>query len=200
MVDSGPNSDGEAATHDLVGSPCAETPCLEPVALADLAKDRPARDVSLGQPRIERRNGAQHAALGDRDRVAVAFLIGFGHPELNDDALADVPNVLNVDPHQLGAAERAGEPEQDQGAVPQVSRGGGRDWVDHLLDDVGRSRWLLLGRRPEIAIDAGQGFLDHIGVGGWLEAAPAVGVGDCSLAAANGRCFQAGVGQGGEIG
>jgi hypothetical protein len=98
-------------------------------------------------------------------------------------------DMLDINADQLGAAERAGEAEQDQGAVPQVSRGAGRDALDDALHDVGRSRWLLLGRRPETAIDAGQGLPDHIGVRGRLEAAPTVGVGDCSLAAANGRCL-----------
>jgi hypothetical protein len=74
--------------------------------------------------------------------VAVPFLVGFAAADSNPEALGRFLDVLDIQGHQLGAAEGAGKADEQEGAVPNACQPAVRQRC-HCDDPLG-GRWRLL--------------------------------------------------------
>jgi hypothetical protein len=138
----------------------------------DSPEDRTVGDAGGGEPGIQRAHRAQlgpAVGQGDDDGVRLRSL---GLRDRQPQSTVGLLQPLEPDGRQLRAAQRAGEADQQQGAVALAAQivGNGRQ---ELLDDRDRGGDLLLrrlafGRR--VAADAGDGF-GHAGIVGRHRAA-----------------------------
>jgi hypothetical protein len=89
----------------------------------DAPEERPLLDARGGPPRLERADGADVGvrAEGDGYVGAGAELVGLRALHPHEHAAGGVDGqVGDVEGDEFRAAERAAEPHEDQGAVPQA--------------------------------------------------------------------------------
>ena len=58
-------------------------------------------------------------AAGDGELDALALLLGLASADRQPQAGRDLADIVDVEPHPLGAAQSAGEAQQEQGAIAQ---------------------------------------------------------------------------------
>ena len=106
-----------------------------------------------------------------------------GAAEVQCQALGAVLQVPDVEGHQLGAAEGAHEPDQQQRPIPAPGQGVGRAGRHQPQHVGGQQRRLLVGGHALGAPDTGQHQAHRFVLGGGEQPGPAVGLGDAHGAA-----------------
>ena len=178
----------------------------------DRAEQRAVDDAGVVEPGPDRgyRAGVGMDAEGHADRAALALLVGLGAGEPDPDALvAELDPAVagriarrlarpGVETDQLGAAQRRGEAEQQQGAVAPAGGGVGQSG-EHGQDVGADRRSFRCFRGADHAADAAPDLADG-GVSG-VEGMPGdpVGLADGGEAALQGGRLVAGLGQLGQV-
>ena len=131
----------------------------DPAALPHRPEHRPRLDAGDGQPMLQRRHRAEpHAAVGNGDHLPRPFLVGLGFSNRHPQAIGHERQVGDRQRHQLRAAERAGEAQQQQRPVAPAVQGV-RTAAHHFLDDIGGGGFFLDWGCAFRPADAFQGVL-----------------------------------------
>jgi hypothetical protein len=107
---------GDAAVGEAIGG--------ELVVLVDAAEQSASGDsggIAPGAQRAERA-GVGVLAEGDADLVADALLVGLAAAQPQPQAIGGLEGVLGVERAELGAAQAAGETEEEESAVAPPAR------------------------------------------------------------------------------
>src|SRR5579871_576946 len=135
--------------------------------------------------------------IGDADRLALAFGVGLGSRDGDDQTLVLKPDVLAAEGYQFAAAEGAGESHEQEGAVAQGAEVFGPGFGgEHLAQEVRGNRVLAVLGGAFYSTDAGQDRAHELVLGGIGESGELMGLGDGGQVALNGVGFQAAGGVG----
>src|SRR5262249_20225693 len=107
--------------RDIAGG---ETPIRDALRalVEDTTEDSALGDPGSVEPRSQRGDRARDLATRDRHHAAEAFLVGLGAANSYPQAFGRLFEVLDVERHNLGAAEGAREPYQNDGAVAERAK------------------------------------------------------------------------------
>jgi hypothetical protein len=110
---------GTRLLDPLCRCPAADPSRVEAAVAVDV-KDRALRDVSSVEPRPQRPHRARGwvRAVREPDRRALALLIRLRVADRHNQAVVGPVHVGDVEGDELAAAERASEPNHEQGPVP----------------------------------------------------------------------------------
>lgn len=134
------------------------------------AKEGAALDVRRRFPSLERPQGAGRLfpALRNPDGPSLRFLVGLRAPDPHNQPVARFLDIGDIKGHQLGAAKRPAEAEQQQRAIAlaeQAIRQLGQD----LLQVVGQHGSLALRADPEFPAQPGEKLFHRPGARGRVE-------------------------------
>jgi hypothetical protein len=164
----------------------------------DGAEHRAVVGAQRRQPGLQgaHRAGSRCRPIRNPHAPSLPFLVGLGAADVYDQARGIERQVGHVQAHQLGAAEGAGEANQQQSPVPHVQDPAGVEGREQRAQVRGGQRTLAGLRGAFAAADAGHQFADHEVGGGGFETRCLVRLGDGGDAPGQ-RADLGGLGEGG---
>jgi hypothetical protein len=108
--------------HDPGDRAIAEAPGQLPAVAVHRADESRPRDRARREPGPDRahRAGRRRRAERDADVAPLALLVRLRPADGDDQAVGRLPHVGDVEPDQLGAADGAGEAEQQERPIPDT--------------------------------------------------------------------------------
>ena len=104
--------------HDLRGAVRHERHCLHALTLQHGAEHRSCGDLGGGEPGLHGLDGAQLVASGDRDLLALPFLVGLAAADCDAQPVRRLGQIGDLQRAEFTPPERTGKAEGQQRAVP----------------------------------------------------------------------------------
>jgi hypothetical protein len=103
---------GDRALHDPRHGSVGESAGANAAVSIDFAEDGSGRNAGGCQPGIQGLDGPELCAVRDRQRCALAFLVGFGVARMQEDSAVAALDLIELESDEFGSAQRAAESDQ----------------------------------------------------------------------------------------